>query len=251
MRNLLLTIRYLGTAYSGWQVQVNAPSVQQALQDAVEKLFCVRENIVGCSRTDAGVHANMYCCNIRTESSLPCDVVMRGLNAYLPCDISVIDCREVDYDFHARYDCIGKEYVYLIRNTSVPDPFLYGRCWYFNKKIDAEFLNKQAQAYCGTHDFKAFCSSGSSVQSTVRTVKRFSVERENDMIKMFVEADGFLYNMVRIMVGTLTDISLGKIKEDTIEDIINSLDRTRAGITAPPQGLYLNKVFYEGCEKFG
>ena len=251
MRNLLLTIRYLGTAYSGWQVQVNAPSVQQALQDAVEKLFCVRENIVGCSRTDAGVHANMYCCNIRTESSLPCDVVMRGLNAYLPCDISVIGCREVDYDFHARYDCIGKEYVYLIRNTSVPDPFLYGRCWSFNKKIDAEFLNKQAQAYCGTHDFKAFCSSGSSVQSTVRTVKRFSVEREDDMIKMFVEADGFLYNMVRIMVGTLTDISLGKIKEDTIEDIINSLDRTRAGITAPPQGLYLNKVFYEGCEKFG
>ena len=251
MRNLLLTIKYLGTAYSGWQVQVNAPSVQHTLQDAVEKLFCVRENIVGCSRTDAGVHANMYCCNIRTESNLPCDVVTRGLNAYLTCDISVVDCREVDYDFHARYDCIGKEYMYLIRNTSVPDPFLHGRYWSFNKRIDAEFLNKQAQAYCGTHDFKAFCSSGSSVQSTVRTVKSFSVVRENDMIKMFVEADGFLYNMVRIMVGTLTDISLGKIKADTIDDIIDSLDRSRAGITAPPQGLYLNKVIYIGCEDIG
>lgn len=251
LRNLLLTIKYLGTAYCGWQVQANASSVQQTLQDAVEKLFCVRESIVGCSRTDAGVHANMYCCNIRTESKLPCDVVVRGLNSYLPSDISVISCREVDYDFHARYDCTGKEYVYLIRNTPIPDPFLYGRCWSFNKHIDADFLNIQAQAFCGTHDFKAFCSSGSSVQTTVRTVKSFSVTREEDMIKMSVEADGFLYNMVRIMVGTLTDISLGKIMPDTIGDIINSLDRSRAGVTAPPQGLYLNKVFYKGSENIG
>lgn len=251
LRNLLLTIKYLGTSYCGWQVQSNAPSVQQTLQDSVEKLFCVRENIIGCSRTDAGVHANMYCCNIRTQSKLPCDVVVRGLNAYLPSDISVIDCREVEYDFHARYDCAGKEYVYLIRNSPIPDPFSFGRCWSFNKHIDAEFLNGQAQAYCGTHDFKAFCSAGSSVQSTVRTVKSFSVKRDGDMIKMSVEADGFLYNMVRIMVGTLTDISLGKIKPDTIGNIIDSLDRSQAGITAPPQGLYLNKVYYKGCEDDG
>ncbi len=248
MRNLLLTIGYLGTAYSGWQVQKIAPSVQQTLQDAVEKLFCVRENVVGCSRTDAGVHANMYCCNVRTESNLPCDVVVRGLNAYLPDDIAVVDCKEVGYDFHARYDCKGKEYVYLIRNSSVPDPFMTGRSWQFNKPIDAEFLNLQAQQYCGTHDFKAFCSAGSSVQSTVRTVESFSVSRENDTVRMCVTADGFLYNMVRIMVGTLTDITLGRIKPDTIGDIITSLDRNRAGITAPPQGLYLNKVFYEECE---
>lgn len=251
MRNLLLTIRYLGTAYSGWQVQNNAPSVQQTLQDAVEKLFCVRENVVGCSRTDAGVHANMYCCNIRTESNLPCDVVVRGLNAYLPDDIAAVDCKEVGYDFHARYDCKGKEYVYLIRNSSVPDPFMTGRSWQFNKLIDVEFLNLQAQQYCGTHDFKAFCSAGSSVQSTVRTVESFSVSRENDTVRMCVTADGFLYNMVRIMVGTLTDITLGRIKPDTISDIITSLDRSRAGITAPPQGLYLNKVFYEECETNG
>ncbi len=251
MRNLLLTIKYLGSAYSGWQVQANAPSVQQSLQDAVEKLFCVRENIIGCSRTDAGVHANMYCCNIRTDTNLPCDVVVRGLNAYLPCDIGVIDCRDVNIDFHARYDCTGKEYVYLIKNTNIPDPFLYGRCWSFNKYIDAEFLNSQAQAFCGVHDFKSFCSAGSSVQSTVRTVKSFSVSRDGDMIKMSVEADGFLYNMVRIMVGTLTDISLGKIPQDSIADIILSLDRKNAGVTAPAQGLYLNNVFYKGCEKFG
>lgn len=248
MRNLLLTIKYLGTAYCGWQVQNNAPSVQQTLQDAVEKLFGVRENIIGCSRTDSGVHANMYCCNIRTVSKLPCEVVVRGLNAYLPDDIAVTDCKEVDYEFHARYDCKGKEYTYLIRNSSVPDPFTYGRCWQFNKYIDAQLLNDQANYFCGTHDFKAFCSAGSSVQSTVRTVKNFSVSRENDMIIFKVTADGFLYNMVRIMVGTLTDITLGKIKPDSITEIIESLDRNRAGVTAPPQGLYLNKVFYGECE---
>ncbi len=251
MRNLLLTLKYVGTAYSGWQVQANAPTVQQTLQDAVEKLFCVRENVVGCSRTDAGVHANMYCCNIRTESALPCDVVVRGLNAHLPDDISVTACREVGYDFHARYDCTGKEYVYIINNSNIPDPFLTDRCWQFNKPIDADFLNGQAQAFCGLHDFKAFCSAGSSVATTVRNVKSFRVERDGDIVRFYVTADGFLYNMVRIMVGTLADIVLGRIAPDSIDEIIASLDRNRAGITAPAQGLYLNKVFYEGCEKDG
>lgn len=251
MRNILLTIKYLGTQYSGWQVQQNAPSVQQALQDSIEKLFCVRENVIGCSRTDAGVHANMYCCNFRTESNLSCDVIVRGLNAYLPFDICVLSCVEVDYDFHARYDCKGKEYVYLIRNSSLRDPFMHGRCWQFNKQIDAQMLDHYAKAYIGTHDFKAFCSAGSSVKSTVRTICDFSVERDGDMIKMSVTADGFLYNMVRIMVGTLTDITLGRINGEDIPAIISSLDRNNAGVTAPPQGLYLNKVYYEGSDESG
>ncbi|MBR4049602.1 MAG: tRNA pseudouridine(38-40) synthase TruA [Clostridia bacterium] len=248
MRNILLTIKYLGTAYSGWQVQANAPSVQQTLQDAVEKLFGVRENVVGCSRTDAGVHANMYCCNVRTSSSLPCDVVVRGLNAHLPDDIAVLSCRDVDYDFHARYDCCGKEYIYIIHNSHIRDPFLLGRSWDFKKQIDADFLNEQAQGFVGTHDFKAFCASGSSVQSTVRTVKSFRVTRDGENVIMSVKADGFLYNMVRIMVGTLTDITLGRIKPDTIPEIIASCERKNAGVTAPPQGLYLNRVYYSGEE---
>ena len=251
MRNLLLTLRYIGTAYSGWQVQQNAPTVQQTLQDAVERLFGVRENITGCSRTDSGVHANMYCCNIRTSSALPCEVVVRGLNAHLPDDISVLSCEEVDYDFHARYDCSGKEYIYIIHNSHIRDPFLVNRCWDFNKKIDADFLNSQAQHFCGEHDFKAFCSVGSSVQSTIRNIDYFKVERNGENVILSVKANGFLYNMVRIMVGTLTDITLGRIKSDTIPDIIASLDRTKAGITAPPQGLYLNQVFYSGAEKDG
>ncbi len=246
MRNLLLTIQYVGTRFSGWQVQANAVSVQQSLQDAIEKLFGVRENVVGCSRTDAGVHANMYCCNIRTESALPCETVVRGLNAHLPPDIAVLSCCEVDYDFHARYSCIGKEYIYLIHNSPVRNPFLKDRCWDFKKPIDAKLLNNEAQAFCGEHDFKAFCSAGSSVQTTVRRVEAFSVERQNDDVIMSVKADGFLYNMVRIMVGTLTDITMGRIKVGSIGSIIDSLDRTKAGITAPPQGLYLNRVFYSG-----
>ncbi|MBQ7101505.1 MAG: tRNA pseudouridine(38-40) synthase TruA [Clostridia bacterium] len=248
MRNLLLTIKYLGTAYSGWQVQANAPSVQETLQDAVERLFGVRESVVGCSRTDAGVHANMYCCNIRTGSSLPCDVIVRGLNAHLPDDIAVLSCRDVEYDFHARYDCCGKEYIYIIHNSHIRDPFLLGRSWDFKKHIDTEFLNEQAQAFVGTHDFKAFCASGSSVQSTVRTVKSFRVTRDGENVIMSVSADGFLYNMVRIMVGTLTDITLGRIKPDTIPEIIASCERKNAGVTAPPQGLYLNRVYYSGEE---
>ena len=242
-------MRYCGTNYSGWQVQANAPTVQQTLQDAVEKLFQVRENVTGCSRTDSGVHANMYCCNIRTASSLPCDTVVKGLNAYLPDDIAVLGCEKVDYDFHARYDCSGKEYLYLIRNSAVRDPFLIDRCWLFKPKLDAELMHEQAQAFVGEHDFSAFCAAGASTVNNVRTVKEITVERRGDEILLRVTADGFLYNMVRIMVGTLVDISLGKIPRDTIPQIIASRDRERAGVTAPAQGLYLNRVFYEREKK--
>ena len=242
-------MRYCGTNYSGWQVQANAPTVQQTLQDAVEHLFQVRENVTGCSRTDSGVHANMYCCNIRTASPLPCGTVVSGLNAYLPDDIAVLNCEEVDYDFHARYDCSGKEYLYLIRNSAVRDPFLIDRCWLFKPKLDAELMHEQAQAFVGEHDFSAFCAAGASTVNNVRTVKEITVERRGDEILLRVTADGFLYNMVRIMVGTLVDVSLGKIPRDTIPQIIASRDRERAGVTAPAQGLYLNRVFYEREKK--
>ena len=246
MRNLLLTIRYCGTRYSGWQVQTNAPTVQQTLQDAIENLFQTRENVTGCSRTDSGVHANRYCCNIRTASPLPCQTVVSGLNAYLPDDIAVLSCQEVDYEFHARYDCTGKEYLYILRNSAVRDPFLIDRCWLFKPKLDEKLMQAQAQAFVGEHDFSAFCAAGASTVNNVRTVRSFTVERIEDEIRFRVTADGFLYNMVRIMVGTLVSISLGKIPPDTLPQIIGSRDRERAGVTAPPQGLYLNRVFYEG-----
>lgn len=244
MRNLLLTISFDGTAYHGWQVQDNAVTVQQTLQDALEHICSKRDNIVGCSRTDAGVHANMYCCNVRTESTIDCKKLVGALNAVLPKDIAAIDCTEVDYDFHARYDCKSKEYIYKIWNSPNKNPFLYNYSLHYKYPLDAEFLDRQAKAFIGTHRFDSFCAAGSSVEDTERTVINASVEREGDTVIFRVEANGFLYNMVRIMVGTLIDISRGKIPADSIEGIINAENRSAAGYTAPAHGLYLNRIHY-------
>lgn len=243
-RNLLLTISFDGTAYHGWQVQDNAVTVQQTLQDALEHICSKRDNIVGCSRTDAGVHANMYCCNVRTESTIDCKKLVGALNAVLPKDIAAIDCTEVDYDFHARYDCKSKEYIYKIWNSPNKNPFLYNYSLHYKYPLDAEFLDRQAKAFIGTHRFDSFCAAGSSVEDTERTVINASVEREGDTVIFRVEANGFLYNMVRIMVGTLIDISRGKIPADSIEGIINAENRSAAGYTAPAHGLYLNRIHY-------
>jgi tRNA pseudouridine38-40 synthase len=244
MRNLLFTISFCGTAYHGWQVQNNAVTVQQTVQDAIEKIIQKRENIVGCSRTDAGVHANMYCFNMKTESVIPCEKLVSGINAMLPDDISVIDCSEVNESFHARYDCKRKEYKYLILNSKISNPFLVNRAFLYPYKIDVAFLNEQAKQFIGRFDYSAFCNAGSSVEDTVRSVDFASVTRDVDLVEFTVSADGFLYNMVRIMVGTLLDISSGKIPENSIKDIILSKNRDSAGFTAPGCGLYLNKVEY-------
>lgn len=244
MRNLLLRLMYDGSFYHGWQVQPNGITVQEALQDAIEQILGVRENVVGCSRTDAGVHANDFCCNIRTENEIDCYRFQGALNAVLPESISVKSVSEVELDFHARYNCVTKQYVYRVWNASCKNPFLVNRAWHYKNKIDENFLNEQAQAYIGTHDFKAFCSAGSTVEDTVRTVKRFSVTRDGDEVLFTVEADGFLYNMVRIMVGSLIEISENKIEKDKLSAIIESKDRALAGRTAPAQGLFLNKVKY-------
>ena len=244
MRNLLLTISFDGTAYHGWQVQENAVTVQQTLQDAMEQICSSRDNVVGCSRTDSGVHANMYCCNIRTESPIDCKKLVTALNAVLPRDIAALDCRETEFDFHARYDCKSKEYIYKIWNSPNKNPFMYKYSLHYKYPLDVEMLNRQAKDFIGTYHFDAFCASGSSVEDTERTVLNASVEREGDMVIFRVEADGFLYNMVRIMVGTLIDISRKKIPEGSIVKIIKSGDRSKAGYTAPAHGLYLNNINY-------
>lgn len=244
MRNLLLRLMYDGSHYHGWQVQPNGITVQETLQDAIEQILGVRENVTGCSRTDAGVHANDFCCNIRTENEIDCYRLQGALNAVLPESISVKSVSEVELDFHARYNCVTKQYVYRVWNASYKNPFLVNRAWHYKNKIDENFLNGQAQAYIGTHDFKAFCSAGSTVEDTVRTVKSFSVTRDGEEVLFTVEADGFLYNMVRIMVGSLIEISENKIEKDKLSAIIESKDRALAGRTAPAQGLFLNKVKY-------
>lgn len=244
MRNLLLTISFDGTNYHGWQVQENAVTVQQTLQDALEKICSNRDNIVGCSRTDAGVHANMYCCNMRTESKIDCQRLVGGLNAILPRDIAALDCKEVDFDFHARYDCKSKEYIYKIWNSPNKNPFIFNHSLHYKYPLDEKFLSEQAKAFIGTHHFDSFCAAGSSVEDTERTVVNAAVEREGDTVIFRVEADGFLYNMVRIMAGTLIDISRGKIPADSIEQIIEARNRSAAGYTAPARGLFLNKIHY-------
>ncbi|HZJ78319.1 MAG TPA: tRNA pseudouridine(38-40) synthase TruA [Clostridia bacterium] len=245
MRNILLSLCFDGTAYHGWQVQKNAITVQEVLQNAVEKIVGKREDVTGCSRTDSGVHANVYCCNMKTQSTIECENLVLALNANLPPDIVVTDCFEVLSDFHARYSCISKEYIYKIINTKTRNPFYVNRYLHYKYPIDERTLDKAAKGFIGTHDFCGFASSGGSVKNTVRTVKNAKVERFGDEVIFTVEADGFLYNMVRIMAGTLLGVAQNKINADDIKKIIESCDRNMAGITAPAHGLYLNKVKYD------
>lgn len=244
MRNLLITIKYDGSAYHGWQVQKNALTVQEVFQNAVEKVFLSRLDVKGCSRTDTGVHANMYCVSLKTDMDITPYGVIMALNSNLPRDIAVVDCREVDDDFHPRYSCKSKEYIYKIYNGRIRNPFDADYALHYNRPIDAEYLNREAQAFVGKYDYSGFCSANSDVEDTVRDVKSFSVWREGNYVYFKVEADGFLYNMVRIMVGTLLFVNEGKIKEGELKDVILSKDRKRAGKTASPNGLYLNKINY-------
>ena len=224
MRNLKITIQYDGSNYHGWQVQKNAVTVQEVFQNAVEKVFLKRLDVIGCSRTDSFVHANMYVLTLKTDMNISNEGVIMALNSKLPNDIAVVDCEECDDDFHPRYSCKSKEYVYKLYNGKRPNAFLPKYAYYYRREIDAGYLNDEAQAFVGKYDYSGFCSSKSDVEDTVRNVKSFKVWREGDMIYFKVEADGFLYNMVRIMVGTLLFVSEGKIKKGELKDVIFAYD---------------------------
>ncbi len=243
-KNVKLFITYDGTDYHGWQMQENAVTVQECITRAAEKIFAQKISVNGCSRTDSGVHANEFCCNFRFFGDRDEEKIILGMNSQLPEDIRVVGCEYADIDFHARFDCKGKEYIYKVWNGKRGNPFMNRYSLFYPYNLDEKLLDSQAKDFIGTHDFAAFCAAGSIVKDTVRTVKDFSVKREGDLVIFSVTGDGFLYNMVRIMVGTLLYINNGKIEKDTIPDIILSGDRVRAGITVRPEGLYLNKVFY-------
>ena len=244
MRRLLVTIRYDGSSYHGYQVQSNALTVQEVFQNAVQKVFGKRLDVKGCSRTDSGVHANMYCISFDTDMNISNESVVLALNTYLPEDIAAYDCREVDMDFHPRYNCKSKEYLYKIYNGKYRNPFYAKYALWYRWNIDAEYLNSEARAFVGKYDYSGFCSIKSDVEDTVREIYSCKVWREGDFVYFKVCGDGFLYNMVRIMVGTLLFVSEGKIKSGELKNIILSKDRKKAGKTAPPQGLYLNNVSY-------
>lgn len=245
-RNLLFTMSYDGSAYHGWQVQENALTVQAVFQGAWQAVTGRREDLKACSRTDTGVHAREFCVSVKTESKVSPERFPAALNRHLPEDIAVKSCREMPFDFHARYSCKGKEYCYEIWNHPVRDPFLRGRALHYWYSLEEELLDRAAKGYLGSHDFSSFCTLDRREKGDLtRTVTKAQVRRQGNMVVFTVAADGFLYNMVRIMVGTLLRVQQGKIRAEEIPEIIEAKDRRRAGPTAPACGLYLNRVFYE------
>ncbi|WP_322198882.1 tRNA pseudouridine(38-40) synthase TruA [Acutalibacter intestini] len=245
MRNLLLTITYDGTAYHGWQIQENALTVQQVFQEALFRVTGQREDLKGCSRTDTGVHARQFCLSLKTAAPMPPQRLLAALNHYLPPDVAVKDCREVPPDFHARYSCKGKEYCYEIWNHPVREPFLRGRALHYWYPMDEALLDQAARRYVGVHDFTSFCTLDSRDRGDLtRRVWESKVERRGNLVVFTVAADGFLYNMVRIMAGTLLRVQQGKLAPEDIPGIIAARERKAAGPTAPACGLYLNRVFY-------
>jgi tRNA pseudouridine38-40 synthase len=251
---ILLSISFLGSGYCGYQIQKNKPTVQGILCEAAEKVFGAPCDITGCSRTDSGVHANEFCATVTfkgentIETSIPVDRIPIAFATVLPSDVSVFAARYVSEDFHPRYDVLYKEYEYRIYNKPIPSPFLSGRCWHYPRRIDdlaLQRMKRAAQQFVGKQDFAAYMAAGSDIKDTTRTIVSASVERDGDIIVFRVAADGFLYNMVRILTGTLVAVAEGRIEPDDIGRITASLDRKRAGITAPAEGLYLNKVTYK------
>jgi len=250
---LFLKIKYLGTDFCGYQVQKERRTVQGELNRAAKELFSYDCDITGCSRTDSGVHANCFCVTVakKGENDIETDIdvskIPRAMSAHLPDDIAVVSASLVDSDFHPRYDVKYKEYIYRIYNGNVRDPFEMGRSLYVPQTLDGEAverMNRAAAHFVGKKDFSAFMAQGSTVESTVRNVIYAEVSREGDIITFKVAADGFLYNMVRIMAGTLISVGLGRTDESEIPGIISSCNRERAGMTAAAHGLYLNKVIY-------
>lgn len=245
-RNVLITIAYDGSYFHGWQVQENAYTVQACFQSALYQILNAEPDIKACSRTDTGVHAKMFCISVIIDNPITNERLKSALNHFLPEYTVCLDCRNVPADFHARYSCKGKEYVYLIHNSEVRDPFLDKRALHYWRPINEKLLDEAAKHFIGSHDFSAFCTMDARKKGNLRrTIYEASVKREEDRILFTVAGDGFLYNMVRIMAGTLLRVQQGKIRPEELPGIIEKGERALAGPTAPACGLYLNRVFYE------
>lgn len=248
MRSFKLTIAYDGTDYQGWQSQPERRTIQGALERAFERITgeCVR--ITGSGRTDAGVHALAQVASLDSATHLAADVLQRALNHELPHDIVVTQVEEAPPGFHAIRDCVGKRYRYVLHDGPVPDLFRRNYCWHYRSRLDAEAMHRAAQRLAGTHDFRSFESQWPNRATSVRTIREIVVARqagaEADFIHLEVEADGFLYNMVRSIVGTLVEVGRGAQAESWPAEVVAMLDRAAAGRTAPPQGLFLMRVDY-------
>ena len=255
---VLIKVRYDGSAFCGSQVQPGLPTVQGTLTVACGEVFGFDCDVTGCSRTDSGVHALSYCATVSPTQTgtyrndwcpVPVGKIPRALNSKLSPSVAVIGACYVDDSFHPRYDVVSKEYRYLINDSAVRDPLLIGRAWQTGRPITDVGLDMMRSAcayFIGKHDFRAFMASGSAISDTVRDVGSLSARRREDgLIEILISADGFLYNMVRIIAGTLVSVGYGRIKPADIPGIIASGDRAAAGQTAPAEGLYLSDVKYK------
>ena len=245
MRNIKLVIEYDGKDFNGWQKQPNKLNIQGTIEKAIETITKEKVDLIASGRTDAGVHALGQVANFKTNSNIPIDKFAIAINSNLKKSIIIKSAEEVDERFHSRLSCKKKTYRYIINNSK------YGTAIYRNletcikEKLDIEKMKEAIKYFEGEHDFKGFKASGTSSKSSVRTIYKAEViEKENDRIYIELTGNGFLYNMVRIIVGTLVEVGIGKIKPEDIKKIIESKDRKNAGKTLPPQGLYLLKVDY-------
>ena len=243
MSRYLLKLSYDGTAYHGWQIQPNGITVQQVICDSLKKMLGDDIPVTGCSRTDAGVHAKEFCCHIDTKLDLPQNAFLKGLNSVLPDDIKVTDCKAVSDDFHARYSCKGKRYSYCFY-LGKPDPFAERYALKLEKKPDLTLMNKFCKTIIGKHDFYAFSSSKRTVTDTVRTVTECDIIEKGDKIYLKIAADGFLYNMVRIIAGTALAVGEGGLPFDCATEMFEKKDRALGGDTLPAKALVLEEVFY-------
>lgn len=244
MKNVKLTIEYDGTNYSGWQIQKNVITIEQVLEKNLNYITGENIKVIGSSRTDAGVHARGFVGNFFTESKIPSDRFRNILNSKLPKDIVILNSEEVELSFNSRFNSKGKTYSYTILNTPQRPAIGRNYVYYFRKNLDIELILEASRKFIGTHDFIAFKSSGGNTKTTIRTINNLEVIKRNDYIIFSITGDGFLYNMVRIIIGTLIEVGLKKITPNNIKDILLSKDRNMAGPCVPPGGLCLEKVYY-------
>jgi tRNA pseudouridine38-40 synthase len=244
MRNIRLTLEYQGTQYHGWQRQKNSPSIQEHLEEAIKKVTGKKSTAFGAGRTDAGVHARGQVANFKTTSTLSLEALLHAINAHLPADIAAKKAEEAPLDFDARKSARGKVYSYHIYDGPTRPALFQDFAYYSKHKLSERKMRQAGRFLLGQHDFRAFRTSGSSSRTSVRQIRQINIKRRGESIIITIEGSGFLYNMVRAMVGTLMEVGRGKIAPVKVKEILESKNRSLAGPTAPPPGLFLDKVLY-------
>lgn len=244
VRNIKLTVAYDGTNYHGWQTQLDKVTIQETIENAIVIITKEKVNLIGSGRTDRGVHALGQIANFATETKIDTDKIKIALNANLPRDIRITNSEQVPLDFNSRFDAHKKTYMYQIYNDRIDSPFYKNFTYFVPSQLDFERMERASKLLVGTHDFKGFMAAGSDVKTTVRTIYSTKLTKYGEIIRLYVTGSGFLYNMVRIMVGTLVDIGKGTKEMSCIQDALEIKDRTILGHTARPEGLFLKEVCY-------